>query len=298
MRLAAALAAQLVALPLAAQTSWSYEPPAGTPHTARFANPQLTESSGVAASRAHPGVLWTFNDSGNDPILFATDTLGRDLGAFRVTGATNEDWEAITLGRCGARQCLFVGDIGDNESRRPGVVIYRVPEPRLAGGARSRSVTAAATALHVRYPDGPHDAESLLFSRSGDLFIITKDGSHPRLYRIPAAAWTRTGRTVTADALGPLPIDTDMKSFRLVTDAALAPDGVRVAVRTYREIFFLRLTGGRLVPDDPPRACDTFGLQIQGEGVDWLDQHTLVLTSENAFIQGGSVAVITCPAIK
>jgi hypothetical protein len=32
--------------------------------------------------------------------------------------------------------------------------------------------------------------------------------------------------------------------------------------------------------------------------VDWLDQHTLVLTSEDAFIQGGSVAVITCPAIK
>ena len=297
MRLAAALAAQLAALPLAAQTSWRYEQPAGTPHTAHFANRQLTESSGVAASRTQPGVLWTFNDSGNDPVLFATDTLGRDRGTFRLTGATNEDWEAIAIGPCGARQCLFVGDIGDNENRRPDVVIYRVPEPRLAGRASPRSATAASTALHLRYPDGPHDAESLLLSRAGDLFIITKDGAHPRLYRIPAAAWKRT-RRVTADSLGPLPIDTDMKSFRLVTDAALAPDGVRVAVRTYREIFFLRLANGRLVPDDPPRACDTFGLQIQGEGVDWLDQHTLVLTSENAFIQGGSVAVITCPATK
>lgn len=297
MRVAAALAAQLIALPLGAQTSWRYEAPAGTPHTVHFANRLLTESSGVAASRTQPGVLWTFNDSGNDPILFATDTLGRDRGAFRVTGATNVDWEAIAQGPCGTRQCLFIGDIGDNEGRRHDVVIYRFPEPRLSGGARASPATAAVTALRVRYPDGPHDAESLLLSRGGDLFIITKAGKHPLLYRIPAAAWARH-RPVTADSLGPLPIETDIRSFRLVTDAAIAPDGVRVAVRTYREIYFLRFAGGRLVPDDPPRACDTFGLQIQGEGVDWLDQHTLVLTSENAFIQGGSVAVITCPAIK
>ena len=297
MRLAAALAAQLLAAPLAAQTGWRYEQPTGSPRTVHFANRQLTESSGVAASRTRPGLLWTFNDSGNDPILFATDTLGRDLGTFRVAGATNEDWEAIALGPCGAKQCLFVGDIGDNAERRQDVVIYRVPEPRLGGSARGRRATPPATALHVRYPDGPHDAESLILSRAGDLFIITKDGKQPRLYRIPAAAW-KAGRPVTADSIGPLPIETDMKSFRLVTDAALAPDGVRVAVRTYREIYFLRLVGRRLVPDDPPRACDTFGLQIQGEGVDWLDQHTLVLTSESAFIQGGSVAVITCPALK
>jgi hypothetical protein len=297
MKVAAALAAQLIAAPLGAQVSWRYEQPAGTPHTAHFANRLITESSGVAASRAQPGVLWTFNDSGNDPILFATDTLGRDRGAFRVTGAINEDWEAIALGPCGARQCLFIGDIGDNDNRRRDVVIYRVVEPRVSGSSRAMPATAAARALHVRYPDGPHDAESLMLSRTGDLFIITKAGKHPLLYRIPAAAWGRH-RAVTADSLGPLPIDSDMKSFRLVTDAAIAPDGVRVAVRTYREIYFLRLADGRLVPEDPPRACDTFGLQIQGEGLDWLDQHTLVLTSESAFIQGGTVAVITCPAIQ
>jgi hypothetical protein len=297
MKLAALLAAQLIAVPLGAQVSWRYEQPAGAPHPAHFANRLITESSGVAASRAQPGVLWTFNDSGNDPILFATDTLGRDRGAFRVTGAINEDWEAIALGPCGARQCLFIGDIGDNENRRRDVVIYRVAEPRVSGPSRAMPATAAATALHVRYPDGPHDAESLILSRKGDLFIITKAGKNPLLYRIPAAAWGRH-RAVTADSLGPLPIETDLKSFRLVTDAALAPDGARVAVRTYREIYFLRLAGGRLLPDGPPRACDTFGLQIQGEGVDWLDQHTLVLTSESAFIQGGTVAVITCPAIQ
>jgi hypothetical protein len=292
----AALAALLAASPLAAQTNWRHEQPDGTPRTVNFANPSLTESSGVAVSRTQPGVLWTFNDSGNDPILFATDTLGRDLGSFRVTGAGNEDWEAIRLGPCGRRRCLFIGDIGDNTDSRRDVVIYRVLEPRAPRRA-TRSATERAVALHVRYPDGAHDAESLLVTGTGDVLILTKGGSAVRLYRIRASAW-RTAGTVTAESLGATPIVPERASFRLVTDAALAPDGVRVAVRTYREIFFLRLIGGRLVPGDPPRACDTFGLQLQGEGVDWLDQHTLVLTSEKAFIQSGTVAVITCPAIK
>lgn len=302
--LAALLAGSVFAPSLAGQTTWRHEQPAGTPHTVSFANRLLTESSGVAVSRAQPGILWTLNDSGNDPLLFATDTLGRDRGTFRVTGARNEDWEAIRIARCGPRTCLYIGDIGDNAERRPDVLIYRVPEPMVArGGGPGAGVvpamrpTSRVTELRVRYPDGPHDAESLIVTPAGDLLLLTKSGRAIQVYRVPASAWG-AGRTVVADSLGAIPIVPETASLRLVTDAALAPDGVRVAVRTYREIFFLRLSDGHLEPDNPPRACDTFGIQLQGEGVDWLDRHTLVLTSENAFIQHGSVAVISCPAIQ
>ena len=290
--------------PGARQTRWRYEQPIANPRTIPFANRLLTESSGVAVSRSQPGVLWTLNDSGNDPLLFATDTLGRDRGTFRVTGARNEDWEAIRVARCGARSSVYIGDIGDNVEGRHDIVIYRVPEPTVpaAGGSRpgdrpATRPTTRATALRVRYPDGPHDAESLIVTPAGDLLLLTKSGRAIRLYRVPASAWG-AGRTAVADSLGVIPIVPETASFRLVTDAALAPDGLRVAVRTYREIFFLRLRNGHLQPDDPPRACDTFGIQLQGEGVDWLDRHTLVLTSESAFIQRGSVAVISCPSIK
>ena len=148
-------------------------------------------------------------------------------------------------------------------------MIYRVPEPvvpRAAAGRVPPRGTARATALRVRYPDGPHDAESLLVTPAGDLLILTKGGKAIRVYRVPASAWGARGMVI-AESLGTVPIIPETASLRLVTDAALAPDGVRVAVRTYREIFFLRLTGRRLEPDDPPRACDTFGIQLQGEGV-------------------------------
>ena len=64
------------------------------------ARPQLVESSAAAQSFTQPGVLFTINDSGNDPLLFALDTSGADRGVWRVHGATNVDWEAASVGPC------------------------------------------------------------------------------------------------------------------------------------------------------------------------------------------------------
>jgi len=48
--------------------------------TSTFRSPRVRESSGVAASRAHAGVLWTHNDSGDDAYVYATDLAGADRG--------------------------------------------------------------------------------------------------------------------------------------------------------------------------------------------------------------------------
>ena len=71
--------------------------------TGQFASPRLRESSGVAASRAHAGVLWTHNDSGDGPYLYATDLRGHDRGFLLVPGAEATDWEDMGLGPCPTR---------------------------------------------------------------------------------------------------------------------------------------------------------------------------------------------------
>ena len=38
--------------------------------------PELRESSGLAVSRTQPGVLWSHNDSGDAPTLYAIDVKG------------------------------------------------------------------------------------------------------------------------------------------------------------------------------------------------------------------------------
>jgi hypothetical protein len=110
----------------AAQSSWRLERPIVSRQTGTFADPRIGESSGVAASRRSPGVLWTHNDSGDRPYLFATDTSGAALGTFSVTGARNVDWEDIALGRCAGATCLYLADTGDNNERRSSVALYRL----------------------------------------------------------------------------------------------------------------------------------------------------------------------------
>ena len=258
-------------------------------HTGTFRHPRLTESSGVAASRRQPGVLWTLNDSGNEPWIFATDTLGGDLGAFRVTGANDTDWEAIALGPCGRRQCLYIADTGDNGESRSEVRIYRVPEPALP--PRSPA-TLLAEALELRYSDGPRDVEAAFVGGDGTVFLISKGRDRTaRAYRVPPRAWSERG-TVVAEALGGLPIDTGGLG-NLVTDAALSPAGDRVVIRTYLAVFLFALTRrNSLLPLGV--ACDASGLQVQGEGISWLDQRLMVLTSEGGFGTPGTIVVLGC----
>src|SRR3989441_942792 len=68
--------------------------------SATFRSPRVRESSGVAVSRAHRGVLWTHNDSGDDTYVYATDLAGTDRGVVRIRGARAVDWEDIALGPC------------------------------------------------------------------------------------------------------------------------------------------------------------------------------------------------------
>ena len=277
-----------------AQEGWQERPGAGHV-TAVFRNPALRESSGVVVSRRQPGVLWTIDDSGNPPWLFATDTLGADRGTFRVANARNQDWEAIALGPCGASDCLYIADTGDNFERRTSVRLYRVVEPDLAAKRSRLWRTGPATTIEVRYPDGPHDVESLFVDAAGDAYLVSKGlGGSVRLYRVSASAW-RSG-SATAESLGPLPIDAGRRLGRLVTDATLAPGGREVAIRTYREIFFFqRLPDGHLRPAPGQPVCSVAGLEIQGEGVAYLEARMLVLTSEAGYGRPGTISVVRCP---
>lgn len=282
----------LVAARLLGQSGWTVVP-ADAHRSGTFGNRALQESSGVAVSRRNPGVLWTFNDSGNPPYLFAVDTLGRDHATFQVTGARNTDWEAMSLAPCGWLSCLYLADTGDNFERRPSVRLYRLPEPAPRGGP-PLGATARAETLDVRYPDRARDVEAMFVDPEGNAYLITKGLlSAVRLYRVPAAAW-RSGRVV-ADSLGTLPIDSGEDLGRLVTDASLAPNGRDVVIRTYRELYFFRLDSGRLLPGPGHLACSLDGLEVQGEGVAWLDDRTLVLTSERGYGAAGTVSVARCP---
>jgi len=274
-----------------AQARWRVHLPLEAYRTGNFRHPRLLESSGVIASRRYPGVFWTLNDSGNPPEIFATDSTGRDLGVYTVTGAANYDWEAITRGPCGTSECLYIADTGDNDEIRRSARLYRVPEPAVRAGGQG--VTARAEVLEVRYPDGPHDVEAAAVAPDGAVLLVSKGRSRGvQVFRVPASGWTR--KAVTAEALGQLTLASGRGLRGLVTDAAVSPDGTEIAVRTYVEIFFFRLTPKDIF-DPLGTACDVTRLELQGEGVAWLSDDTFLLTSEGGFGVPGTLTLVRCP---
>lgn len=254
--------------------------------TAVLRSPRLVESSGVTPSARVRGVLWTHNDSGDEPRLYATDSAGHDLGSVRVAGAMNVDWEDLGSGPCPDHPgtCLYAADIGDNRHHRDHVVIYRLvePPPPLERSDTLREVPLeAATAL--RYPDHPHDAEAVVVEPSGRVSIITKELlARPLFFRVPPRRTPQQpGEVDTLRLVGTLDLDPSIARLRMVTGAAVSPDGAILAVRTYSSLHFFRLRDDSLpTPLTPPSGLTIPVVEPQGEGVAFLAPDRLVLTTE------------------
>jgi hypothetical protein len=144
----------------------------------------------------------------------------------------------------------------------------------------------------VRYPDGPHDTEAAVVAPDGAVLRVSKGRRRGvRVFRVPAASWSRT--TVTAEPMGRLAMPAGGGISGLVTDATLSPDGTEVAVRTYVGIFFFRLGAGDAL-QPLGTACDIAGLDLQGEGIAWLPDDDFLLTSEGAFGVPGTLTLVRC----
>jgi hypothetical protein len=210
-------------------------------------------------------VLWTHNDSGDAPRVFAVSRDGALLADVAIAGAKAIDWEDIALGPApGGGDALYLADTGDNDAARPEVDVYRVPEPDpAAGGAGGRDTSAPAARLALRYPDGPHDAEALLVDpRSGALVIVTKSfGAAARVYvaQRPSATATTTLRRGATLSLG---------VGEAVTAGDVAADGRTIALRSYGRAFVWRRHGGEsIIAALRRRPCSpSIDLFVEGQG--------------------------------
>ncbi|QDQ12191.1 WD40 repeat domain-containing protein [Streptomyces spectabilis] len=213
-------------------------------------DPRITESSGLVASRAHPGVYWTHNDQDSGAYLYAVDSrTGRTVARITMTGVGKpRDVEAISMGPDGS---LYVGDIGDNLGGKWSYVwVYKLPEPK-----ELKDQSVRATQYVVKYADGPRDAEALMVHpRTGRVYIADKKEDGGSLYEGPArlsTSGTNVFRRVASTDLW-------------VTDGAFSPDGKHLALRGYfGGVGFTWRDGGRIKREGRLRVP----LQRQGESV-------------------------------
>ncbi len=254
----------------------------------RLKDPAIKESSGLVASRSTPGLCWTHNDSGDGPFIYGLDSRGRRKGVWRVAGASARDWEDIAAGPGPQRNqnYLYLGDIGDNSEKRSEIVVYRVPEPTItaadATSTKSKPrVTQSAEAIRLRYPDGKHDAETLMVHPvTGSLFIVTKAVfSNPSVYE--AAGPVSSDKPVTLNRVAGL--DVPSLFGGLITGGDISPDGRRVALCDYMQGYEIVLPEGaafNTIWNQPLKAIE-LGQRKQGEAIAYrLDGIALLTTSE------------------
>jgi len=262
----------------------------GQPTTlATIKDKSISESSGLVASRTTPGAYWTHNDSGDGPFIYAFDTRGDSFGTFRVSGAQARDWEDIAVGPGPQpnRSYLYIGDIGDNDAMRPEVIVYRVAEPALSSATRKFTKsrpgsTGPSEAIRLRYPDGRHDAETLLVHpRTGNIYIVTKVLiANPGVYE--AVAPFSAGQSITMRKVGEPRVPSLFGGA--ITGGNISPDGKRVALCDYFSGYELVLPAGTSNFDDIWKQKMTsfdLGKRKQGESITYrLDGKALLATSE------------------
>jgi hypothetical protein len=249
-----------LAAALAILSSCNPQPPANdSPNGTEFGQFSFSigENSGmeVAPSR----IMYTVEDSGNDPIVFKTVPQGGLICRLTLP-VENNDWEDVASGPCPenkAQTCIFVGDIGDGN---PKPVVHYFPETEEACGK------AVLKSLRVKYADGDFDAESLAVDpQTGDILIGLKtyDGEDFQIVKLYPDGVARHWLTVPGVTVS-------------IGGMDISPDGQRIVI-THSEN-----TGRMWVVDRVGRAKE-FQVKALGqmESVTFLNDTEILYGSED-----------------
>lgn len=204
-----------------------------------FQDPEIVESSGLVAQ---DGLFLTTNDSGDSGRVFAVDPASGSTVGLARWSEDPTDVEALAPARDGG---VWVGDIGDNTASRDSVEVTRIP-------VAASDTTVDGQTYELDYPDGPHNAETLLSDpRTGRLYVATKNVFGGTVYRAP--------RTLSAD--GPNRLRPVGDVLAIATDGAFFPDGRHVVLRDYSRAVVYTF------PDLHEVASFPLPTQEQGEGI-------------------------------
>lgn len=185
----------LLALAILSMLPWTFAQEEGTADYTLMYFPQfksllpeeVKETSGLFF---HNGKLWTHNDSGGKPILYALDTTTFEVvQRVTLTNARFKDWEDV----CTDDERVYVGDFGNNKGKRKNLRVYTFPLSELPqegdASVTVDSITfrfADQTEFNFKKHEHDYDCESI-FAGDSCLYLFAKCWATgtTRLYRLP-----------------------------------------------------------------------------------------------------------------
>ena len=186
----------------------------------------IDESSGIAASRRRADVLWTHNDSGDSPRLFAIDLKGKSLGECRLEKIKQVDWEDMASFQLDGQAYLAIGDFGDNAQQRKNVQLHLVREPEPSDKKAKVDRTIPFT-----YENGPIDCECLAIDPTRNLVVLVAKGWTPMCEVFTFKLPDKDDDTQ--------PVARRVATLKLAgaTGLDISPDGKRAVVVTYGNAY-------------------------------------------------------------
>ena len=245
---------------------------------AKLANRAINESSGLACSRAGPGLFWTHNDSGGDARIYLFDSKGSDLGSCVLENVLAYDWEDIVSFTWKGKHYLLLCDVGNNGLAAPVQMLHLIEEPPVdpKRGVTAEHVPVVQT-IFYSYEDDHRNCEAVAVDPSDrTILLATKEFALKCcVYALP---WPKDNpnKAFSARLIATLKIP-------LVTAMDVSPDGSRAVLVTYGNAYeFVREEdeGWAAAFARQPREL-LMPLRLQGESICYgPDGRTLYLTSE------------------
>jgi hypothetical protein len=190
-------------------------------------HPAIQESSGVIGCRFDTNVFWTHND-GRRATLYAITRSGRSVAEFPIV-VFIQDWEDIANDPEGH---LYIGDIGNNDSKRTQIAVHQIDEPNPKESGRRLLVNKTWL---LRYPKQPFDCESLFIWKNYGYIISKVFRDQPaEIYRF---SLEKSSAPCALEFVTRLPIDSP------VTAADISTEGRRLAVLSKTGAWIFNIKG-------------------------------------------------------
>lgn len=231
----------------------------------RLKSAALDEVSGVVCGSE--GILYVHNDSGDSSRFYAISPDGELLATMNFSGDPKkgklgvEDCEDIAIGPGPeGKSYIYLGDIGDNGGNRGYVTVYRFLEPVGQRGV----IQIGSSALHLKYPNGPQDAEAMMVDAvSRELIIVSKRQDTVGIYSAPIDF--RDGDTVVLKKRGGLFLG-GTQPGRLVVAADISRDGSQVLIKSYAGVYHWRRKGQEPICETLRRRPVQLPYQMEPQG--------------------------------
>ncbi|HEY0246224.1 MAG TPA: hypothetical protein VGC01_11720 [Mucilaginibacter sp.] len=248
--------------------------------TGRLQNKQMNETSGIAASGIFKDIYYVHNDSGDTSRFFSISPDGKLKSTIYYNGDHSEkqgvvDCEDIAVGPgpVKGKSYVYVGYIGDNQAIRPSVTIYRIEEK--TAWAKDSLITTTAVPLHLKYPDGPKDAEALMIDPVEKLiYVVSKRTDTVSIYTTPLLYKPNDTQVLTKR--GKL-FFKGVKPLKWITAGDISRDGQQVLLKNYEKVYYWKREANEHIwqtmlkkPQEPhyeaEKQGEAIGFTLDGKG--------------------------------